>query len=85
MPRMTIREGWPLFASVVSFVATIVIPVIKFVVAPTPFSATVIYQPVVLPSAVTKSWPFPRRDRSEHSAKTKKALTAAYDPPHKSS
>jgi hypothetical protein len=60
MPRKSFREWWPLFASIVSFIASIVIPIIKFAVPPTPFLATVHYEAVVLPTAITKSWPFPK-------------------------
>jgi hypothetical protein len=80
MPRKSFREWWPLFASIVSFIAFIVIPFIKFVVAPTPFQATIHYEAVFLPSVITRSWPFPHPAKSG-GARTPKAVTSPFDPP----
>ncbi|MGA2270452.1 MAG: hypothetical protein ABSH44_18415 [Bryobacteraceae bacterium] len=80
MPRKSFRDWWPLFASIVSFIVLIVIPIVKFAVTPTPFKATVHYEAVFLPSAVTKSWPFPHRDKNPR-ASTQNGVHHPFDPP----
>ena len=80
MPPRKFRDWFPLFASVVSFVAFIIIPVIRFAVTPTPFAATIHCEALSLPPDITKSWTLPTSVRNIAS-KSQKGVTSAFEPP----
>jgi hypothetical protein len=80
MPHKSFRDWFPLFASVVSFIASIIIPIINFAVTPTPFAATVHYEALSLPSVITKSWPFPASMKGGTKGPPK-TVPATFEPP----
>jgi len=44
MPHKSFRDWFPLFASVASFIASIIVPITKIAVTPTPFVATIHFE-----------------------------------------
>jgi hypothetical protein len=80
MERKSFREWFPLFASVASFIASIVIPLIGFVMKPVPFSASMHYESLSLPPSIAKSWLLPTRVETRANYKAK-SPSVSFDPP----
>src|ERR1017187_1229016 len=74
------RESFSLVASIASFIASIVIPLTRFVLAPTPFSATVHYEVLEVPSPISKAWALPKAANARDN-RVAKSERSTFDPP----
>jgi hypothetical protein len=80
MAAKSLRESFSLVASVASFIASIVIPLTRFVLTPTPFSATIHYEALEVPSPISKAWTLPKAANARDN-RVAKSERPSFDPP----